>query len=270
MDREPNGPISLWDFSKLEDARDAAWVDETSKRGGWRISDDSVIGGFSRATLELVQTPEDYQRILCGEPSLSMEDPTRIREIVTSPKEDGDGSIVSPPFIPFIRWKGVLDTRINPDRKANMEKSGKNVVRSGFCAIRSSEYPFGGADLGGRYNGLEFTCRSDGRPYSVNLKCESFIENDMFQCFIKIPPTSPPEPHDPSAGPFDQVVLLFHHFSVTSGGRMRSTQRVLDDRIKIQSIGFTLMDGVAGDFQFDLASIRAVNYDEKGVIGKVD
>ena len=128
-----------------------------------------------------------------------------------------------------------------------------------------------GVDLGGRYNGLEFTCRSDGRPYSVNLKCESFVENDMFQCFISIPPTvhDSTDNHD-GPGPFDQVVLLFHHFSVTSGGRMRTTQRVLDDRIRIQSVGFTLMDGLDGKFQFDLASIRAVNYDATGVIGELD
>jgi hypothetical protein len=268
MDRELNGPITLWDFATIEDAQDAAMVDETSKRGGWRISDDSVIGGYSRATLELIQTPQDYQRVLRGERSLSMEDPTRIREILASRTEDG--TLVPPAFTPFVRWKGAIDTRVNQDTNANMENAGKNVVRSGFCAIRSPEFPYGGADLGGRYNGLEFTCRSDGRPYSINLKCESFIENDMFQCFIAIPPTAEPEPNDPSGGPFDHVVLLFHHFSVTSGGRMRSTQRVLDDSIKIQSIGFTLMDGVDGDFQFDLARIRAINYDENGVIGQVD
>jgi hypothetical protein len=275
MDRERNGPISLWDFSRLEDAQDAAWVDETTKRGGWRISDDSVIGGFSRATLELVQTPEDYQCILRGEPSLSMMDPTTIKEVPSlvggEDEEDGEQGEVS--FTPFVRWKGVIDTRINPIKNSNPEESRKNIQRSGFCAIRSSEYPFSGVDLGGRYNGLEITCRSDGRPYSVNLKCESFIQDDMFQCFISIPPTiesSSEEKDNISGGRFDQVVLLFRHFIVTAGGRTRTNQRELDNAIKIQSIGFTLMDGVDGDFQFDLAKIRAVNYDETGVIGQAD
>lgn len=281
MDREKNGPITLWDFSRVEDAQDAAWVDETSRRGGWRISDDSVIGGYSRASLELIQTPLDYQLVSRGEPSLSMQDPSTIQEItrIRAETDDDDSSTTTTqkvsPFVPFIRWKGTIDTRVNPDTKANLEDSGKNVLRSGFCAIRSPEYPMSGVDLGGRYNGLEFTCRSDGRPYSVNLKCESFVENDMFQCFISIPPTVKTSQRDnidnhDGPGPFDQVVLLFHHFSVTSGGRMRTTQRVLDDRIRIQSVGFTLMDGLDGNFQFDLASIRAVNYDATGVIGELD
>lgn len=276
MDRERNGPISLWDFSRLEDAQDAAWVDETAKRGGWRISDDSVIGGYSRATLQLVQTPADYQCLLRGEPSLSMVDPSRIQELSTPlvDEEAGDREQDDVPFVPFIRWEGALDTRINPSKESNLEESGKNIQRSGFCAIRSSEYPFGGVDLGGRYNGLEITCRSDGRPYSVNMKVESFIQDDMFQCFISIPPTideeSSEEKDKITGGRFDQVVLLFRHFIVTSGGRLRTNQRVLDNAIKIQSIGFTLMDGVDGDFRFDLARIRAVNYDETGVIGEVD
>ena len=273
MDRERNGPISLWDFSTVEDAQDAAWVDETAKRGGWRISDDSVIGGYSRATLELVRTREDYQRILRGEPSLSMLDPATIQQ--TTPVEEetsSDENDLETPFTPFIRWKGTIDTSVNPNKQSNMEEAGKNVHRSGFCAIRSSEFPFGGVDLGGRYNGLEITCRSDGRPYSVNLKCESFIQDDIFQCFISIPPTIDKEKEQDmvTGGRFDQVVLLFHHFVVTSSGRIRATQRVLDNNVKIQFLGFTLMDGVDGDFQFDLARIRAVNYDENGVIGEAD
>jgi hypothetical protein len=273
MDRERNGPVSLWDFSRLEDAQDAAWVKETTKRNGWRISDDSVIGGVSRATLGLVQTPEDYQCIRRGEPSLSMLDPTIIKEFSTPVEgEDTDGEQGEVSFTPFVRWKGSIDTRINPSQESNLEEPGKNIQRSGFCAIRSSEFPYGGVDLGGRYNGLEITCRSDGRPYSVNLKCESFIQDDMFQTFISIPPTieSSEEEDIISGGRFDQVILLFRHFIVTSGGRVRANQRELDNAIKIQSIGFTLMDGVDGDFQFDLAKIRAVNYDEMGVIGEVD
>ena len=270
LDRERNGPISLWDFRYPEDALDAAWVDEKATKGGWRISDDSVIGGYSKATFELVRSTEDYQRVLRGDSSISMTDPSIITDTINSTDmeakdDDGDDDEEAIAFTPFVRWKGTIDTSVN--NEANTEKT---VLRSGFCAIRSPSFPFTGADLGGRYNALEITCRSDGRPYSVNLKCESFIEDDLFQCFINVPPTISSEDalDQTTGGKFDQVVLLFQHFIVTSGGRMRANQRVLDNSIKIQSIGFTLMDGVDGDFQFDLARIRAVNYDETGVIGE--
>lgn len=273
MDRERNGPISLWNFKYPEDALDAAWVSETAQKGGWRISDDSVIDGYSKATLELVHTHEDYKRILRGEPSLSMEDPERIGASLSEGSEDEfedtedeDPAAKEFDFVPFIRWQGTIDTTVNRDGG----ESDKNVQRSGFCAIRTPEYPLDGANLSGRYNALEISCRSDGRPYSVNLKCESAIMDDMYQCFINIPPTIKPgtEPDLETGGKFDQVVLLFQHFIVTSGGRMRARQRELDNLVQIRSIGFTLMDGVDGDFQFDLASIRAVNYDETGVIGE--
>jgi hypothetical protein len=252
FDRERNGPIALFDFSNLHDAVDAALVDETSNKGGWRISDDSVIGGLSKATFELIRTGEDYKRIMRGETPLSLLDQIKNSEPPTPEEEPND-------FIPFVRWEGTIDTTVD-------EKS--DVQRSGFCAIRSPEFPFAGADLGGRYNGLEIMCRSDGRPYSLNLKVETFIPDDIFQCFINVPSTIEPgsEICPETGGRFDRVVLLFQHFIVTAGGRMRAQQRELDTSIKVQSIGLTLMDGVDGDFQFDLARIRAVNYDESGVI----
>jgi hypothetical protein len=52
---------------------------------------------------------------------------------------------------------------------------------------------------------------------------------------------------------------------LTAYGRERELTRELDDKIKIQSIGLTLMDGQNGDFIFDLARIRAVNMHEGAV-----
>jgi hypothetical protein len=270
LDRERNGPIALFDFSDRDDAIDVALVDEGAKKGGWRISDDSTIGGHSRGYLQLIRNTEDYQRIGRGEEPVSLSEliekgeinpnDYNDNEIDDDDGEEGEGEErESSEFVPFARWNGTIDTRIHEN---------SDVQRSGFCAIRSPEFPFGGADLGGRYNGLEIMCRSDGRPYSLNLKVDTFIEEDVFQTFINIPATIEPgaEICPDTGGKFDRVVLLFQHFIVTSGGRMRATQRDLDNRVQIQSIGFTLMDGVDGDFQFDLARIRAVNFDERGVI----
>lgn len=287
LDREKNGPIALFDFAEFNDAVDAALIDEGPSKGGWRISDDSTIGGYSRGKFQLIRTPQDYQQAMQGKEAESLlemlkkgeinekdyndtykhdddDDDDEVNEI--DREDEDEKTLVSDhvqetkKFIPFVRWSGTINTRI---------AENSEVQRSGFCAIRSPEFPFGGADLGGRYNALEILCRSDGRPYSLNLKVDTFIPDDIFQTFINVPPTY--EPDDPAicsdtGGRFDRVVLLFQHFIVTSGGRMRANQRDLDNSVRIQSIGLTLMDGVDGDFQFDLARIRAVNYDERGIV----
>ena len=285
LDREKNGPITLFDFSTIEDAFDASSVEENSKnKSVWRTVDDSIIGGHSRAKMELVKSSNDYQRIMKGEElkqNISLweqnidEDIEDLRtqknsswdtdkEVYNGTDNNYDDCVYScKDFVPFIRWKGTIDTRVNKEKK---------VQRSGFCTILSPEFPWGGVDLGGRYNGIEIMCRSDGRPYSLNLKVESFIADDLFQCFINIPPTIGHESEvcHTTGGKFDRVVFLFQHFVATAGGRFRARQRSLDNSIKIESIGITLMDGTDGDFEFDLSRVRAVNFDETGIIGEAD
>lgn len=279
LDIEKNGPLSLWDFRFPEDAQTIG--NDKDPAGKWRLLDDSVIGGYSTANVHLIQSPQQLQRFQSGKESDSTEvvsEPTTVDSInivddaVATDDDTKDGSL-KPSFVPFVRWQGTLDTRVNKERR---EK--QNIQRSGFCSIVSPEFPV--MDLGGRYNGLEIMCRTDGRPYSFNLKVESYIPDDLYQCFINVPATPSlrqAENGDDDADnyysteeSFDRVVLLFQHFVVTAGGKMRATQRELDNRIKIQSIGLTLMDGVDGPFCFDLARIRAVNYDASGVIGEVD
>mmetsp|Transcript_11493 Transcript_11493/g.29086 ORF Transcript_11493/g.29086 Transcript_11493/m.29086 type:complete len:304 (+) Transcript_11493:79-990(+) len=272
LDRERNGPITLFDFSTYIDAADAASVEENSEnKAVWRTTNDSIIGGYSIAKMNLVRTSDDYQKILKGlelTHQISQWDQIQIEYDEDAIEDDNENSVGDKGddhdnFVPFIRWKGAIDTRVNKEKK---------VQRSGFCTIFSPEFPVGGVDLGGRYNGIEIMCRSDGRPYSLNLKVESFIADDLFQCFINIPPTIQPGSQicPKTGGKFDRVVFLFQHFVATAGGRLRARQRILDNSIKIQSIGITLMDGADGDFEFDLSRIRAVNYDETGVIGEVD
>ena len=59
LDKDRNGPITIFDFSINDDAVDAAQVDESGENDGWRISDDSVIDGYSRSTFQLLRTKED-------------------------------------------------------------------------------------------------------------------------------------------------------------------------------------------------------------------
>jgi len=127
-----------------------------------------------------------------------------------------------------------------------------------------------GANVGGRYKFLEMLCRSDGRRYTINLKPCTFFPDDLYQLPIQIPPTAT----DPDAvfpGNFRRVLIPFMSFIHTAAGRgIRVNQRKLDGAIFIENLGITLMDGVDGDFQFDLARLRVVNYKEGMVLGEDD
>jgi hypothetical protein len=279
------------------DAADLRSSIHAKRRGvfpGWRVSDDSVIGGFSTSKMEFIDE------------SQAIED-DRTREGSTS--------------VPFLRWSGNINTEIN--RQSHL---ARNITRSGFAAILSPEYPFG-APLGNGYTALEICCRTDGRTYAVNLHVETMFPEDMYQGFIvggggggsTLRPrpianedstaaastsekaseikTVPDEPSqsldvrdylksrqnrvasiDPSLNPksgfppvgFQRLILPFRDFALTSRGRMRQTQRDLDGAVNIESIGFTLMDGKDGDFTFDLVSLRAVNVLEGDVIGNLE
>ena len=212
-------PLTIFDFTRPDDAADAKEIHEGPSKGGWRFSDDEVIGGYSRGILQFIHEPE--------------EDP-----------KSGSGDDGNREFFPYLHWKGNIDTRIGPSSRAK---------RSGFCAIRCPEYPFGGVPLGFRYNALEIKCRTDGRAYTVNLKVSSFFEDDIYQGVIRV------DPEQERNGDFVTLVLPFTHFVLTSYGVIREQQRDLDGAIKLEHLGITLMDGNDGPFQFDLARIRAVN-----------
>ena len=285
-----NSPVTLYDFSRHDDAIDAAQAEESGRQDGWRISDDGVIGGYSSGKVDMIRTSADYKRWMAGQElkdvlrDLEVErrkqdsidaatataaaaaeengkEKSHKEEVKEGDEDDVDVEVDNVRFIPFLRWSGYTDTTVGITSDA---------MRSGFCAIRAAEYPYGGADLQGKYNALEIICRTDGRIYTVNLKVASFFPGDMYQGYINIPATHP----DKSAicpetgGDFERLVLPFHKFVLTAYGRMRDYQRTLDNNVEVQHVGFTLMDGKDGKFEFDLARIRAVNFDGYNILGE--
>ena len=265
-------PTFLTDFSDADDAADARRVN--GGENGWRTSADSeTIGGYSKAFYRFVETPEDYRRILQDAGLLTQEETVRSLENQKTEiaiKSSEDESVArqndqgDKPFIPFIRWYGTLNTKIG---------QRSHAVRSGYCALKSPFVPFEGHDLGQYYNHLEVTVRADGRPYSINMKLSSYFPDDLYVYHIR-----PTGIHDAAAmnyqtgGAFTTLFIPFKNFVLTANGRVRDQQRALDGAIRIEAIGFTLMDGNDGDFCFDLARIRAVNYDRRWneVLGEDD
>lgn len=298
----PLKPLTILDFQRPDDAADARAVSIGSKQQGWRISDDEVIGGFSRATFTLMNE-------LVPNPRFSSTNVTRTN------KEDGMSSSYSNSsrqdenvltlsgvddanhnqqgqknnhsnnnnnhVVSFVRWAGNIDTRIGPKSRAK---------RSGFCAIRCPEFPLGGIPVGEKYNALEVRCRTDGRAYTFNLKVQSYFPDDLYQSLITVQPEEVRKEYERTsksmtieqeetrmnheevgpAHPYDgfvSVVLPFRDFILTSYGRIKAQQRNLEGGVRIEHLGITLMDGKDGPFTFDLARIRLVNYSaETGTI----
>jgi hypothetical protein len=114
------------------------------------------------------------------------------------------------------------------------------------------------------------TPESSSSPSSSSLDVRTFLE-ERRDVIRRTSITSDDHPYDgyPPRG-FQRFVLPFRDFVLTSRGRMRHHQRGLDGAICIESIGFTLMDGLDGDFQFDLISLRAVNVLQGEVIGSLE
>lgn len=290
-DGRPMTPLTLFDFRRPVDRADASQgvatrADETDF---WRISDDSVIGGFSSSTAALVQSSECWAKHLARENAPKEEQ----QGISTAPSLDDDNkkndiafdetSPSSPPFeetteenaetdggndtfTPFIRWSGNLDTTLPLSTTAQ---------RSGFCALRSPDFGFDGANLQGYFNGLEIQCRERSpRQWKVQVKVHSIMLDDIFQgTIIFQPPASSAGPSsamkedadDDTTRPFETFVIPFEGLRQTSQGRERELGRELTGGIKIDSIGFALMDGVDGAFELDVKSVRAVNIMDDGL-----
>lgn len=253
-------PLSLFDFYRNDDAVDAKEIEFGPSKGGWRLSDDGVIGGHSSGSAMFL-------------------DPLSQHSSDSSDFKDDDNNDKA---IPFIRWNGNIDTTI-----------GKNsrVKRSGFCAIRSPDCslpPFSyGVPFRENYNALEIRCRTDGRFYTVNLKVSTYMEDDLYQGFISVKPEDVPSSSSVESNvgsncddglfagsstnrsDWITVIMPFRDFILTSGGREREQQRDLDGAITFQHLGFTLMDETNGPFQFDIGRIRAVNYDDGKILNDV-
>jgi Complex I intermediate-associated protein 30 (CIA30) len=247
----PSPPLPLFDFARIDDAADARRVsgNDTGKASHETNNAKTVANNADNSW----QVSDDS--VIGG---YSFSTAKLVEKNGSNHSKEGS--------IPFLRWEGMLDTTVGLHSTAQ---------RSGFSAIRSPHFPFGGANLRGLYNALELKLRiptatvktADGthvtdRVFTVNLKVSTYIPNDIYQGFIQKQETAmigSADDDNVDHDEFDTFVLPFRDFQLTAFGRQRALNRALDDNVTIQHIGFTLMDGQTGPFVFDIRSIRAVN-----------
>eukprot|EP00123_Amoebidium_parasiticum_P000710 comp11585_c0_seq1/m.6064 comp11585_c0_seq1/g.6064 ORF comp11585_c0_seq1/g.6064 comp11585_c0_seq1/m.6064 type:complete len:235 (-) comp11585_c0_seq1:513-1217(-) len=137
---------------------------------------------------------------------------------------------------------------------SNKLPSAKDVVRSGYAAMRSKPLPntHGGIrrqniDIW-QYDSLEVKLRGDGRAYFLNITTDGLQPEDVYQSFIY------------TVGGPEWEVLRFplDEFLLTSRGIIQNEQMKLNPQ-KVRTIGFMLADGLDGPFSLELAHIKASN-----------
>jgi Complex I intermediate-associated protein 30 (CIA30) len=282
----------------------ARGVSQQRRYDGWRIADDRVIGGYSHANCKLMATtrdlyeyntnskqrsPEQQQQSITAAKTTTMHN-NNDNDLKGDNDDENDDD--QPLARPFLRWTGHLDTTIGMSSRAQ---------RSGFAALKSPEFGnavfSNGANLRGAYSALEIVCRTDGRVYTVQLEiCGSLLSPssgvNVYKGHIDVEATPLPPPnnyigerHEHGGNGndnqqqqqqqqqqyWDVLYLPFSDFSLSDNTNHNhrhmggySDRPRLDNKVCIESIGFTLMDGKDGPFCFDLARIRAVNFYNRG------
>ena len=269
-DRPLPGPISLFDFRVKDDAADLRDSIGAKNRGlfaGWRVSDDSVIGGYSTSSMVSVSNQVPYLRWSGSISTKINKTNPRARHITRS----GFAAIMTPEY-PFGAPLG--------NRYKALEICCRTDGRTYACNLNVETY-FPG-DMYQAFIGRDGMVNEDEQPtiidheQSQDLRTEDEEPNQSldvreyiqhrYKRMYKIDPSNDPITGFPPKG-FTRLILPFTAFTLSSQGRERMEQRDLDGAVKIESIGFTLMDGKDGDFFFDLVSIRAVNVLEGEVVG---
>lgn len=102
------------------------------------------------------------------------------------------------------------------------------------------------------YKFISLRVRGDGRRYFLNVQTDSYIETDLYQHRLFL--TGSKE--------WETVTLKWNDFTLTNNGQIQDSQ-VDMDKIKVKTIGISVLDRLPGKFQLDLQWIRAENASER-------
>lgn len=248
VDRLLKGPITLFDFSHIDDAADAL---RTARDGGWRLSDDEVIGGYSSANLKVITSHEQLDQESMNDSSGNLK--------VTSTNSNES-------FRPFIRWQGKLDTRIGETSK---------VERSGFCAIKSPSFGSAASFNGFGYNAMEVTCRaSSNRDFTINVEISNMMPGlELYQNTLSIPEAWIEDNKRMirvAPDGFVNIITPLKEFQSIARNRVKDLHKNISLGAEVDSIGVILKDRIDGNFTFDLAKVRLINFYHGEILGEED
>lgn len=132
----------------------------------------------------------------------------------------------------------------------SLATTGK-MSKSGYCAARFT-LPPRSQDLG-EYAGLEMRLKTDGRMYTVNIQCDTWFEDDLYQGFVLLPKDE-----------WVTVELPFDDFLLTTNGYMRTEQRSLEpSSISTISMCIGTVDRTEGPFEIQCQwiKVRTIKYE---------
>jgi hypothetical protein len=246
------------------------------------VSDDGVIGGFSTSKMELVRSDSESEvPFLRWSGNISTEinraNP-KSRHITRS----GFAAILSPEYpmgAPLGNKYKALEICCRTDGRTyavnlHVETYFPDDMYQGFIGREGMVGSGNASDTIFAQNDGDKQIESDNDQEDVTTEPNQSLDvreyiRSRYERVYKLDPSTDARSGFPPKG-FTRLILPFMAFTLTSRGRARMEQRDLDGAISIESIGFTLMDGRDGDFNFDLVSIRAINILNGEVVGTLE
>jgi len=140
-----------------------------------RVITDQIVGGKTTATIS-----HDKSLSLDSNVKLKREDfnfRTFYDSTLFKSKEEESPGISE---IGSCKFSGDLSLELPPNNKT--------VERSGFACMQTPKAIYS-IDLD-TYTGLELRLRSDGRIYVVQIKTDTNLEDDLYQCILPVVPTN--------------------------------------------------------------------------------
>jgi len=130
----------------------------------------------------------------------------------------------------------------------------QDVQRSGFAAIKT-DLPYFLQNMDD-FDVLVFRVKMDHREYTVNVRPESYIFDDLYQSFLKC--------DKPNQGKWMSAYLPFENMILTGRGRVKEEQRILDYKV-IDDIGISIFQQ-EGDFCLEIQEIKVASFEAMNLL----